>query len=94
LESDFKVEQGVDKLMWRGCLNGGRPQSGTRTLPVPRKRAERQPRIKLTIKRVYKNVPYEIEADINSIESAEQIVSLMQQAEQFIDKMLGRGSVE
>jgi hypothetical protein len=76
-------------VMRKGCLNDdGLPQSGTKTLPMPSERAgQRQPPVKLKIKRVYKNVPYEIEADINEIESAEQ-VSLMRQAEQFIDKML------
>jgi hypothetical protein len=44
--------------------------------------------IKLRINNVYRGIDYSMEADILGIESAEQVVSLMRQVEQFIDRML------
>ena len=43
---------------------------------------------KVRIKRVYRDVPYEIEADLHEIKSVDQVGQLMRQAEQFIDKII------
>lgn len=44
--------------------------------------------IKLRVSRVYRGVPYSIEADLYEVESVDLIGRLMRKAESFIDKML------
>ena len=44
--------------------------------------------IKLCIRRVYRGVPYSIEANLHEVESVDLIGRLMRTAESFIDRML------
>ena len=44
--------------------------------------------IRLRVSRVYRGVPYSIEADLHEVKSVDLIGRLMRKAESFIDKML------
>ena len=44
--------------------------------------------IKLRVSRVYRGVPYRIEADLHEVESVDLMGRLMRKAETFIDRML------
>ena len=44
--------------------------------------------IKLIIRRIYRGVPFEVEADLQSISSVETVTRVFCEAERFIDRML------
>jgi len=44
--------------------------------------------IKLCVRRVYRGVPYSIEADLYEVGSVDLVGQLMRKAESFIEKML------
>lgn len=50
--------------------------------------------IKLVIRRVYRGVPFEVEADLLSISSVEEVVRVFCEAERFIDRMLQKQAEE